>query len=238
MAGQVARSHDAAQRDSDEPSFLPAEWSGLRFRPPMLAPLPRILVLFAHPAPQHSRLQARLYARARRVKGVTGRDLYELYPDFDVDVPAEQEQLLAHDLVVMQHPLYWYSTPPLLKQWIDLVLEHGWAYGRAGTALRGKTLLSAVSAGGRADAYTSAGYNGRTVREFLAPVEYTARLCGMRYPPPFVVHGAHRMGEPERAAAAEDYANVLTALRDGTLDLDALAARPFLDPAVLAGGAR
>ena len=63
----------------------------------MVTPLPRILVLFAHPAPQHSRLQSRLYRRALAVSGVTGRDLYELYPDFDVDVPAEQQLLLAHD---------------------------------------------------------------------------------------------------------------------------------------------
>lgn len=203
----------------------------------MSTPLPRILLLFAHPAPQHSRLQRRMFARAGALPGVSGRDLYELYPDFDVDVPAEQALLVAHDLVVMQHPLYWYSVPPLLKQWMDLVLEHGWAYGRTGTALRGKTLMSAVSAGGRADAYAPGGLNGRSVREFLAPVEATARLCGMRVAPPFVVHGAHRMGESERDAVAADYVRVLAALRDGLVDLDAIADRPWLDPAIVPEGA-
>ena len=67
-----------------------------------------------------------------RLRGVTFHDLYELYPDFDVQVEQEQELLISHDMIILQHPFYWYSCPPLLKQWIDLVLEHGWAYGKEG----------------------------------------------------------------------------------------------------------
>ena len=108
----------------------------------------RVLVVFAHPALQTSRVQRRLIARASRVEGVTVRDLYELYPDYDVVVDDEQAAMEAHDVIVWQHPFYWYSVPPLLKQWFDLVLEHGWAYGSAGKALHGKTVISAISAGG------------------------------------------------------------------------------------------
>ena len=100
--------------------------------------MPRVLVQFAHPAFERSRVHRRLLAHLPRREGITLNDLYEEYPAFDIDVAREQALLLAHDVVVFQHPFFWYSTPPLLKQWEDLVLEHGWAYGREGRALTGK----------------------------------------------------------------------------------------------------
>jgi glutathione-regulated potassium-efflux system ancillary protein KefG len=179
----------------------------------------RVLVLFAHPALQNSRVNRELLRAARELDGVTVHDLYEAYPDFDVDVPREQQLLVEHQLVVMQHPLFWYSTPALLKEWQDLVLEHGWAYGSEGDALRGKRLINAVTAGGSESTYCAQGHNRHTVRELLAPIERTAALCGMEYLPPFVVHGTHKLKGPDILRHAEDYARVLSALRDGRLDL-------------------
>jgi glutathione-regulated potassium-efflux system ancillary protein KefG len=178
----------------------------------------RVLVLYAHPAPHKSRVHRRLAEAARSTAGVTVHDLYEAYPDFDIDVPAEQQRLLEHDVVVFQHPLYWYSTPALVKQWEDLVLEHGWAYGSRGTALRGKRWMQAVTAGGRAAVYRADGPNRFTVPEFLHPVEQTARLCGMEWLPPFVVHGTHAMTEADIARAADEYRRLLEALRDGDVE--------------------
>ena len=146
----------------------------------------RLLILFAHPAFEKSRVNRRLVEAVRSLSGVTFHDLYEQYPDFDIDVRHEQKLLVEHDVIVMQHPLYWYSTPALLKEWQDLVLEHGWAYGGGGTALRGKLLLTATTAGGSEEAYCRTGQNSRTLRELLAPIERTAALCGMTYlPPPY-----------------------------------------------------
>jgi glutathione-regulated potassium-efflux system ancillary protein KefG len=175
----------------------------------------KVLVLFAHPSIHHSRVQRVLARAAREVEGIAFHDLYEAYPDFDVDVAAEQKRLAAHDAIVLQHPFYWYSTPPLVKQWMDLVLEHGWAYGRGGEALRGKRFLSAISAGGREESYCSEGSNCFSVRQLLAPIEQTVVLCGMRYLDPFVVYGTHALGDVEIDAAARAYAARLAALRDG-----------------------
>lgn len=174
-----------------------------------------VLVLFAHPALHRSRVQRALAKAVRDLEGVTFHDLYEAYPDFDVDVRREQALLAAHDTVVLQHPFYWYSVPPLVKQWLDLVLEHGWAYGANGTALRGKRLLCALSAGGREEAYCTEGHNRFTVRQLLAPIEQTACLCGVEFLDPFVVYGTHALGEPEIAAAAKAYAERVGALRGG-----------------------
>lgn len=197
----------------------------------MPAPL-RTLVLFAHPGYHRSRVNRALVEAVRGMEGLTFHDLYEAYPDFDVEVKREQELLLAHDLVVFHHPFYWYSTPPLLKQWEDLVLEHGWAYGRTGRALEGKLMLSAITTGGRESAYGAGGPNRHTVRQFLAPIEQTARLCRMTWLPPFVVHGTHAMTPEEARRAAADYRLALEALRERRLDPAAIAELPTLNAAL------
>jgi glutathione-regulated potassium-efflux system ancillary protein KefG len=176
----------------------------------------RVLVLFAHPAIQKSRVNRRLAVAARAVSGVTFHDLYEEYPDFQIDVPREQAQLVAHDVIVAQHPFYWYSGPALLKEWLDLVLEYGFAYGHHGTRLRGKQWMNAITTGGPEQAYGRSGLNHFTIRELLAPFEQSARLCGMTFLTPFVIHGTVRIADAsalERHAA--QYARVLTALARG-----------------------
>ena len=181
----------------------------------------KILILFAHPALEKSRINRRLAAAVQDLDGVTFHDLYEAYPDFDVDIRHEQHLLEEHEIIVLQHPFYWYSTPPLLKQWEDLVLQHGWAYGSEGTALRGKRALSVISTGARADAYCPEGYNRFTMRQLLAPIEQTFDLCGVDYLPPFIVHGALGMTPELLAGHARDYRRTVEALRDGRLDLAA-----------------
>jgi len=179
-----------------------------------------VLVLFAHPAIHRSRVNRAM--RDAVPDGVRIHDLYEAYPEFDVDVEREQALLAAHEVIVFQHPFYWYSTPALVKQWLDLVLEHGWAYGSGGTALADKWMLSALTAGGRESSYRLDGSNRFTIRQLLAPLEQTARLCGMQWLPPFVVHGTHLLDDAGIRRHADDYRRVLTALRDGDLELDAV----------------
>lgn len=113
----------------------------------------RVLIQFAHPAFSKSRAHRALIEAASGVDGVTINDLYELYPDLNVDVKREQALVSVHDIIVLQFPIYWYSGPALIKQWLDLVFEYGWAYGHDGTAVRQKGLMCAVSCGSDRDAY-------------------------------------------------------------------------------------
>jgi glutathione-regulated potassium-efflux system ancillary protein KefG len=178
-----------------------------------------VLVLFAHPAFERSRVGKALVGAARDVTGVTVHDLYEAYPDLDIDVEREQALLLAHRTIVLQHPFYWYSVPALLKEWFDLVLTLGWAYGPGGDRVEGKRFLPAITCGGARDAYTRKGHNRYTVRELMTPIEQTVRLCGMQWLGPFVVYGSHRLAATEIAQHAVDYRRLLEALRDDRLDL-------------------
>jgi glutathione-regulated potassium-efflux system ancillary protein KefG len=183
----------------------------------------QILILFAHPALEKSRINRQLIQAVQGLDAVLIHDLYEEYPDFHINVKAEQDLLLAHDIIVFQHPFYWYSSPALLKEWQDLVLEHGFAYGQGGTALQGKKFLTAITTGGDKQAYCQEGYNRFTIRQLLVPFEQTARLCGMEYLPPFVVQGTHQLQERHQIDKhTADYRAVITALRDNTIDWDQL----------------
>jgi glutathione-regulated potassium-efflux system ancillary protein KefG len=180
----------------------------------------RVLILFAHPAFQKSRINRRLLHAVQGLENVKIHDLYEEYPDFQIDVKREQQLLLDHDVIVLQHPFFWYSSPALIKEWEDLVLEYGFAYGVGGTRLAGKRMLSAITTGGPETAYRRAGYNYFTIREFLTPFEQTARLCNMEYLPPFVVFGSLRLfDEEELAEHAAAYRRLIEGLRDDRFDL-------------------
>lgn len=157
-------------------------------------------VLAAHPNWRDSRVNRRLLEAARAVPGVAVRDLYGQYPDYDIDVAAEQAAVAQANLVVLLHPIQWYSMPPLMKLWLDDVLTHGWAYGHDGTALQGKDLWLVATTGGPEASYHPQGYNRYFFDAFLPPYEQTAALCGMRFLPPLVLHGAHRVAQEELAA--------------------------------------
>ena len=195
----------------------------------------RILVLFAHPALQKSRINRPLAAAAKQIPGVTFHDLYEEYPQFQIDVAREQKLLVEHDVIVFQHPFYWYSCPALLKEWLDLVLEHGFAYGHEGTRLQDKLFMSALTTGGPETAYSREGHNRFTMRELLAPFEQTAALCGMTWLPPFVVHGSIRLTDSaEIAQHVADYTRILSALRDRTLPTEQTATLSRINTALSA----
>lgn len=181
----------------------------------------RILILLAHPSLERSEVNRPLAEAAAAIEGITLIDLYAEYPDFQIDIDREQQRLLEHDVIIFQHPLYWYSTPAILKEWQDLVLEHDFAYGSKGTALHGKLFFNALSAGGSEAAYRAEGYNHFTIRELLQPMEQMASLCGMRYLPPFALFGARTSVDEGRIGQHIDtWIELLKALRDQKLDIE------------------
>jgi glutathione-regulated potassium-efflux system ancillary protein KefF len=184
--------------------------------PQPLQPVSRIVVLCAHPHLEHSRVTRALAQAAGNaaLTGVEVRDLYALYPDYLIDVAAEQALLTQADLLVWLHPVHWYGMTPLLKLWADEVLAFGWAYGPGGTALRGKDLWLVTSTGGSAEAYRPDGLNRYFFDAFLPPYEQTAQLVGLRFLPPMVLHGAHRLTDAEIGGQAQTFVARLTSYPD------------------------
>ena len=176
----------------------------------------RVLVLLAHPDLSQSRVNRRLAQAVRSLNDdrIEVRDLYARYPDYAIDVAAEQAALAQADLLVWLHPIQWYAPPALMKLWIDEVLALGWAYGHGGNALHGKDLWLVCSTGGREEAYHPGGYNRHFFDAFLPPLEQTAALCGLRFLPPLVLHGAHAVDEAGIAAHAALFAQRLNGYPD------------------------
>lgn len=173
----------------------------------------RILILFAHPALEKSRVQYRMLKSLEGLENVRIHDLYEHYSDFMIDVRREQRLLAASDIIILEHPFYWYSAPAIIKEWLDLVLERGFAYGPGGGRLRGKYIGNMISAGGSWASYGPEGHNQFTFREFLRPFEQTARICQMHYLPPFIVHSTHAMSEAKIDEEAAAYRTLIEHLR-------------------------
>ena len=184
----------------------------------------RVIVYYAHPGHKHSRANRAMAAAARAVDDITFVDLYSEYPRFDIDIDLEQRRLLDHDLIVFQFPMFWYSTPALIKEWEDLVLEHGFAYGAGGDRLAGKRMLLAITAAGPMDAYQPDGYQCFPVRTFLTPLEQTARLCQMQFTPPYLLFSS--LSAPEDGSLethVADYRALLEGARDDRFDFDVVA---------------
>ena len=158
-------------------------------------PDPDIYVLAAHPDWHESRVNRPLMDAAQSLNRVQVQDLYSSYPDYAIDVATEQAALARAQLVVLLHPIQWYSMPALQKLWLDEVLVYGWAYGENGNALRGKDLWLVATTGGPEASYHPQGYNRYFFEAFLPPYEQSAAVCGMRFLPPMVLHGAHNVGD-------------------------------------------
>jgi glutathione-regulated potassium-efflux system ancillary protein KefG len=182
----------------------------------------KLIVYYAHPGHKHSHVNRHMARAAARIDGISFVDLYADYPRFDIDVNVEQQRLLDHDVILFQFPVFWYSTPSIVKEWQDLVLEHGFAYGKDGDKLTGKHMLLAVTAAGPAEAYTDQGYQHYPLRSFLTPLEQTARLCSMRFTAPYVLYGA--LQAPDAGLIdphVDGYRRLLEAIRDNRYDFDA-----------------
>jgi glutathione-regulated potassium-efflux system ancillary protein KefG len=171
----------------------------------------RTLLVFSHPALERTRVNWAMAEAAQTVEGVTFHDLYELYPDFAVDVDDEQQRLGEHEVIVLQFPLYWFTGPALLKEWLDLVWLQGFAYGD-GRALEGKILACAVSTGARAQLFARPGQEAENVGSFLRPFERMAEICGMRWARPFVIHGSDVRTEADMRRHTERYRRRLDTL--------------------------
>lgn len=187
----------------------------------------KILILFAHPAFHKSRINKKLIQGVEKLDGVTVNYLYENYPDFFIDIKKEQQLLIEHDVIVWHHPLYWYNAPAIIKEWMDLVLEHGFAYGKQGRVMEGKLIFSAISTGGKREVYCKEGQNHFTINQFLVPFRQSAILCRTTYLPPFVVHGSHTISDKDIEKHSQMYCDLIVALRDETIDLSSLLSKEY-----------
>lgn len=179
----------------------------------------KTLLLFAHPAIQKSNVNKLMLENLDQFSNLTVHNLYESYPDFDIDIKKEQALLEQHDCIIFQFPLFWYSTPALLKEWQDLVLQHAWAYGSKGHTLTGKLFINIVSLGGPQISYGHNEMNEYTVEEILIPLKLMSNVCRMIRLPHFGIYGTHVSNTNQLLAYKRMYNELLRQLTEDDFDL-------------------
>jgi putative NADPH-quinone reductase len=174
----------------------------------------KTLILLFHPDLSRSKANAALAAVAANVPGVEIVNMQSAYPsgmDMFRDGEREAARLLSADRILLQFPIQWYSTPPLLKAWQDAVLTRMYyiAYESEGRQLEGRPLMIAATAGNVPEAYRHGGRNLLPMIEILAPLRATAHRCGLVWADPFILYKADRLETGELEAASADYVQAL-----------------------------
>lgn len=161
----------------------------------------KTLIIVAHPDLTKSIVNKR-WTEELENRDVTINNLYKQYPNENIDLEREQSLLMEHQRIVLQFPLYWFSSPPLLKKWQDVVLSYGWAYGPEGDKLRHKEFIIAVSTGAPQDYYPTGEYS---IKELLKPLHATCDFIGAKFLPPYVFYGAEEASAQEIDEGAKAY---------------------------------
>lgn len=174
----------------------------------------KTLILLFHPDLTHSKANVVLAAAAAKLTAVEVVDMYALYPDgidLSKDGEREAQRLLECDRIVLQFPIQWYSTPPLLKAWQDAVLTRMFyiAYESEGCMFEGTPLMVAATAGNVPDAYRTSGRNMFTMKALFAPLQASAHRCGLPWAEPFVLYQADKLSVEALDAASVEYAATL-----------------------------
>lgn len=122
---------------------------------------------------------------------------------FAEDIKAEIEKIRSADIVVFEFPLWWSSTPAVLKGWFDKVFAMGVAWDgdhryKSGL-LGGKKAMVITSAGDREQDYSPDGIHGATITQHLYPLLHsTLAHAGFDVYRPFITTGLTNSDEEER----------------------------------------
>ncbi len=135
----------------------------------------KTLMILAHPNIGESVGNKTIKEAFAKESNTEVRHLDTLYPDFKIDIEAEQKALLEADTIVFQHPLFWYNIPAILKQWIDQVIQFGFAFGN-NYALENKKVVISFTIGSSKDLYPE-----ETIQNITFPLRGLASYCKMNY---------------------------------------------------------
>lgn len=169
----------------------------------------KTLVIYSHSYQDQSVANKAILEVLSRETDYAIRNLEVLYPDGQIDVAAEQAALLEADIIVLQHPLFWYSVPALMKRWQDEVFAFGFAYGvgeEGGSKLVGKKLVhSFTAAAGPAD------FTDEMLAASTGAIKMACGFCSLTYAGYVHSLGLLSITNPNCRAEAEEHAHRLIA---------------------------
>lgn len=190
----------------------------------------KVLILLAHPNLIQSQNNRELLQASKSIDNVTIVDLYAQYPNYRINIDQEQTRLLEHDVIIFMFPFYWYSTPSILKEWQDLVLEVGFAYGAGGKALQEKYFLCCITAGASEEFYLMDTDRHYSLRSFLTPLEQMSRVTRMQFIPPYILFDSRTAQEDDRLEPwLMNWKKILEMFTEGTFRYDDVKKLPVLN---------
>lgn len=184
----------------------------------------KTLVIIAHPDIENSRVNKRWIKELEKYpEKYTVHQLYKVYKKGKIDVEREQKLIESHSNLVIQFPVYWFNSPPLLKEWLDEVLTYGWAFGsNGGNHLMNRKVALAVSAGAKQSDYSEGGKYRHTLEQLLIPFETTFLFCDADYRSFYSLYGKENAQEAidedseteesELTKSAKEYVEFIDAL--------------------------
>lgn len=178
----------------------------------------KTLVIVSHPNLIDSGSQQFFLSSVEDFDDVTIHHLEKVYPDGKIDATYEQELLRQHDRILFQFPFYWYSSPPLLKHWQDVVLDYGFAYGTRGNMLEGKEFGLVLMIGVSESEYQAGGNEQFSISELTKPYQAVAHKTKMTYLKPFTIFQFSYMNEDKKMDMLIKYQQMLTMENNQSLE--------------------
>ncbi|WP_076460061.1 NAD(P)H-dependent oxidoreductase [Limosilactobacillus caccae] len=163
----------------------------------------KTLVIVAHPQLDSSATEAFFKTAARQADNVTWHEL-----TIPFDVVHEQQLLHSANRIILQFPMYWYSAPAILKQWLD----EAWTTTLTTNRLvKGHELGIVVTVAHPAQAFMPGASQQFTIAELLRPYQALAHATGMKYLPPLPVYQFAQQSDEQRQLLFIRYQQYLTA---------------------------
>ncbi|MCH5462421.1 NAD(P)H-dependent oxidoreductase [Lactobacillus sp. LC28-10] len=173
----------------------------------------KTLVVVGHPQIEDSSTQQFL-KEAANLPDV----IWHPVTSFAVNVAAEQALIKQADRLVLQFPLYWYSAPAILKNWLDQVLTRHFVYPAAMGGLVGKELGIAVSLGSPAKNFAAGAGEDFSISQIMIPFQALANKTQMTFLPTFIIDQFGYQSDDTKANLLIDYQRYLTQERLGHFD--------------------
>ncbi|VWB89262.1 NAD(P)H-dependent oxidoreductase [Burkholderia lata] len=132
------------------------------------------------------------------------------------DIRTELDKLWWCDLLLLNFPIFWFSTPAILKGWIDRVLVSGVVYGgkrfydRGG--LRGKRALVSVTLGGQEHMFGSQSIHGPLQDMLRHLLQGTLAYTGLQVHAPFVAWHVPYVSDDARRLILKEWRSRLQSL--------------------------
>lgn len=122
---------------------------------------------------------------------------------FAEDIKQEVQRLRDAELLVIEFPLWWHSTPAIMKGWFDKVFALGVVWDSdhrySNGFLRGKKVLPVIGAGDLESLYQPDGIHKATLTQHLYPLLHsTLAHAGLDVMKPFVAYGLTIASDEER----------------------------------------